>query len=130
MTFVKMLITGLVCGSQLPGNLFPCICSLRNHRCHYTTLSVNVNSLEAFFSSNEPKKSDLCKRKSHFFVQYAPRIFIIPLKSNEKKLQCLWVFPQNQNDSYWILCNRAFGRKSFFTRKNTEKMQFNSRNHQ
>ena len=130
MTFGIMLITGLVCGSQLPGNLFPCICSLRNHRCHYTTLPVNVNSFEVFFSSDKPKKSDLRKRKSHFFVRYALVFFIIPLNSNEKKLHCLWVFPQNQIQSDLILCNRAFGRKLFFTLKNTEKMQFNSRNHQ
>ena len=89
MTFVKMLITGLVCGSQLPGNLFPCICSLRNHRCHYTTLPVNVNSFEVIFSSNNPKKSDLRKRKLHFFVQLALAFFIVPLNSNEKKQHCL-----------------------------------------
>ena len=75
-----MLITGSVCGQLLPEFFFPVFCSLRNHRCHYTTSSVNVNSFKAFFSSNKTKKSDLCKRKSHFFMQYARHFFIIPLK--------------------------------------------------
>ena len=61
-----MLITGSVCGQLLPEFFFPVFCSLRNHRCHYTTSSVNVNSFKAFFSSNKTKKSDLRKRKSHF----------------------------------------------------------------
>ena len=63
-----MLITGLVCGLHLHRKplTLSCNCSLRNHRSHYTTFSVNVNSFEVFFSSGEPKKSDHRKIKSHF----------------------------------------------------------------
>lgn len=99
------------------------ICSLRNHRSHYTTLSVNVNSFEVFFSSVRTKKSCLRKRKTRFFVHFVRRFFIFPLTSRPKAPLGLWLISQNRNQSDSILCNRTLGRKSFFTCQTNEKRQ-------
>jgi len=86
------LTTGLVLNFESrnhAGTCSLCICSLLNHRCHYTTFSVNVNSFEVIFSSDKPKKSAGCKIKIKIFVYYALVFLVLCCHSNENIPHCL-----------------------------------------